>query len=52
MISNRTVLIVSHVTDTLKKFCNRVFWIDNGKFMELGHTNEVLAHNDAFMSTL
>lgn len=52
MMSNRTVLIVSHATDTLKKFCNRVFWIDNGKFMELGDTNEVLAHYDAFMSTL
>ncbi len=52
MMSNRTVLIVSHAAETLKKFCDRVFWIDNGKFMELGDTNEVLGHYDTFMSML
>ena len=52
MMSNRTVLIVSHATETLKKFCDRVFWIDNGTFMEIGETNEVLEHYNAFMSTL
>ncbi|MCI8891532.1 MAG: ABC transporter ATP-binding protein [Eubacterium sp.] len=52
MMSNRTVLIVSHATETLKKFCDRVFWIDNGKYMELGETNEILEHYNAFMSTL
>lgn len=52
MMSNRTVLIVSHATETLKKFCDRVFWIDNGKYMELGETNEILKHYNAFMSTL
>ena len=52
MMSNRTVLIVSHATETLKKFCVRVFWIENGTFMEIGETNEVLEHYNAFMSTL
>lgn len=52
MMSNRTVLIVSHAAETLKKFCDRVFWIDNGKFMELGDTNEVLGHYDTFMLSL
>lgn len=52
MLSNRTVLIVSHATETLKKFCDRVFWIDHGKFMELGETNEILDHYHAFMSSL
>lgn len=49
MMGNRTVLIVSHATDTLKKFCNEVLWMDGGKFMELGPTEEVLDRYDAFM---
>lgn len=49
MLSNRTVLIVSHATETLKKFCDNVLWINDGKFMEMGETEEVLAKYDAFM---
>lgn len=49
MLSNRTVLIVSHATDTLKKFCDNVLWINDGKFMKLGQTEEVLAEYDEFM---
>lgn len=49
MMGSRTVLIVSHATDTLKKFCNEVLWMDGGKFMELGPTEEVLDRYDAFM---
>lgn len=49
MMSDRTVLIVSHATDTLKKFCDQVLWINDGKFMRLGSTEEVLAEYDEFM---
>lgn len=42
MRSDRTVLIVSHATDTLKKFCDQVLWINDGKFMMLSDTEEVL----------
>ena len=49
MLSNRTVLIVSHATDTLKKFCDRILWINDGKFVMLGETDEVLAEYDKFM---
>ena len=49
MSSNRTVLIVSHATDTLKKFCNDILWINDGKFMQMGDTDEVLAAYDEFM---
>lgn len=49
MLSDRTVLIVSHATDTLKKFCNKVLWINDGKYMMLGETEEVLAEYDKFM---
>lgn len=49
MLSNRTVVIVSHATDTLKKFCDQVLWINDGKFVKLGDTEEVLAEYDQFM---
>lgn len=49
MLSDRTVLIVSHATDTLKKFCNRVLWINDGRFMQMGPTEDVLEAYDEFM---
>lgn len=49
MLSDRTVLIVSHATDTLKKFCDEILWINDGRFMELGQTEEVLKKYDEFM---
>lgn len=49
MMSDRTVLIVSHATDTLKKFCNEVLWINDGRLMQLGPTEEVLKEYDKFM---
>lgn len=49
MMSKRTVLIVSHATSTLKKFCDQVLWINDGKFMRLGETDDVLAEYDEFM---
>ena len=49
MMSERTVLIVSHATNTLKRFCDQVLWINDGKFMKMGDTQEVLSEYDAFM---
>lgn len=49
MMSDRTVLIVSHATDTLKKFCDRILWIDGGKYQMMGETESVLAQYDKFM---
>lgn len=49
MLSNRTVLIVSHATDTLRKFCDSVLWINDGNFIQMGNTEEVLAEYDKFM---
>lgn len=42
MKSDRTVLIVSHATNTLEKFCDRVLWINDGQFMQIGPTSQVL----------
>jgi ABC-type polysaccharide/polyol phosphate transport system ATPase subunit len=49
MRSDRTVLIVSHATDTLKQFCDKILWINNGKFMMLGKTDEVLPEYEKSM---
>lgn len=49
MMSDRTVLIVSHATETLKRFCNQILWINDGKFMKLGNAEEVLEEYGAFM---
>ena len=49
MQSHRTVLIVSHATDTLKQFCDRILWINDGELVELGETETVLEKYDCFM---
>lgn len=49
MLSERTVLIVSHATNTLEEFCDRVLWINDGKFVTIGDTREVLAEYDKSM---
>lgn len=49
MKSDRTVLIVSHATNTLQQFCDRVLWINDGQFMMLGDTEDVLREYDKSM---
>lgn len=49
MKSDRTVLIVSHATNTLQQFCDRVLWINDGQFMMLGETEDVLREYDKSM---
>ena len=49
MMSDRTVLIVSHATNTLKKFCDKILWINDGKYVMLGETEKVLNEYDKFM---
>lgn len=49
MLSDRTVLIVSHATNTLKEFCDRVLWINDSQFVMIGDTEEVLREYDRSM---
>ena len=49
MLSDRTVLIVSHATNTLKEFCDRVLWINDSQFVMIGDTEEVLREYDKSM---
>lgn len=47
---DRTVIIVSHSTETLRKLCDRVIWLHDGKIRMDGPTDEVLPAYDEFMS--
>lgn len=47
---NRTVVIVSHSTETIKSLCDRVIWLHEGKIKMIGAVDEVLPKYDEFMS--
>lgn len=47
---NRTVIIVSHSSDTLKKLCDNILWLHDGEIKMYGTTAEVLPKYDEFMS--
>ncbi|WP_444907908.1 ABC transporter ATP-binding protein [Microbulbifer sp. SSSA008] len=40
--SNQTVVLVSHSTNTLRKLCNRLIWIDKGQIKMSGSVEAVL----------
>ena len=47
---NRTVVIVSHSSETLRKLCTTLMWLHNGKIRMLGKTDEVLDAYEKFMN--
>ena len=47
---DRTVLIVSHNSDTLKQLCTSVLWLHEGEMRMLGKPEEVLTAYEEFMS--
>lgn len=47
---DRTVIIVSHSTDTLKNLCDNILWIHDGEMKMMGTTDEVLPEYINFMS--
>ena len=47
---DRTVIIVSHSTDTLKNLCDNILWIHDGEMKMMGPTEEVLPKYIEFMS--
>ena len=47
---DRTVIIVSHSTDTLKNLCDNILWIHDGEMKMMGPTEEVLPKYNEFMS--
>lgn len=47
---NRTVVIVSHNSDTLRKLCDDILWIHEGDMKMYGPVDEVLPIYEEFMS--
>lgn len=47
---DRTVLIVSHSSETLRNLCDNILWLHDGEVKMLGTTEEVLPLYDKFMS--
>ena len=47
---SRTVILVSHNSDTIRKFCDRVIWLHEGDIKMIGPTDEVMPVYDEFMS--
>lgn len=43
MSGGTTVLMVSHSNDTIKTFCDRAAWLENGKIKKIGPVDEVCA---------
>lgn len=46
----RTVLIVSHNTETIKTLCSQVLWINDGEYKMIGETRSVIEEYQKFMS--
>ena len=46
---DRTVIIVSHSSDTIKKLCTRVIWMNEGKIIADGETGETLKQYHDYM---
>lgn len=44
--SNKTVVLVSHSLEAVSKLCDRVLWIEKGKSIDCGATDQVLGHYD------
>jgi ABC-type polysaccharide/polyol phosphate transport system ATPase subunit len=48
--SDRTVIIVSHNSETLRKLCDSILWIHDGEMKMIGTVDEVLPKYNEFMS--
>lgn len=47
---NRTVVIVSHDMKSVANLCSKVLWINDGEFVKMGPTAEVLKEYEQFMA--
>ncbi len=46
---NKTVLIVSHNSNSIRELCTRVIWLHDGEIRMIGETNEVVDAYNEFM---
>ena len=47
--SGTTVLFVSHSLEQIRSLCDRVAWLDHGRLMNIGPTEEICSAYEAFM---
>ena len=47
--SGTTVLFVSHSLEQIRSLCDRVAWLDHGKLVNIGPTEEICSAYEAFM---
>ena len=45
------VVIVSHSIGTLRRLCEKVMWMEDGKIMMFGDADEVLDKYEAYMDS-
>ena len=49
MDEDRTVIIVSHNSDTIRNLCTSVLWLHEGEVRMMGDTGEVMDAYEEFM---
>jgi ABC-type polysaccharide/polyol phosphate transport system ATPase subunit len=49
--AGRTVILVSHQLNQIRRLCHRVGWIDSGNLCQIGPTPEVVSAYESAMST-
>lgn len=47
---DKTVVIVSHNTQTLQELCDRVMWLHEGEIKEIGEPKQILSNYKEFMN--
>ena len=47
--SDKTILFVSHDINSIRRFCDRVYWLKNGEIVDEGDTMEVTERYDNFL---
>lgn len=53
MMKDKTVILVSHDTDAVRRFCNRGIWLNHGKVMFDGNVDEALKqYKEAIMNEM
>ena len=45
----KRVLFVSHSLEQIRSLCDRVAWLDHGKLVNIGPTEEICSAYEAFM---
>ena len=43
LMGERTILLVSHNMDSIRKFANRAIWLDKGQIVAQGEPDDVIA---------